>query len=221
MSITNYADLQASVADWLARPGDATIAAIVADLIRLAEARINFGYGEAGASLYSPPLRVRQMETRATASIGGEYVALPNDFAELRQVKINAAPERNLAFVTPQQFAELAVSGQAGIPVVYTIIGNELRLAPAPSGSLNAELAYYAKVPPLSDAAPSNWLLAVAPNIYLYAALFEAATYVGDDSQLPKWFAQFAAAMVAFQSQDRRARHGAAPLVMRPVTATP
>jgi hypothetical protein len=221
VSITNYAELQAAVADWLARPGDTTIAAIVSDLIRLAEARINFGSGETGAPFYSPALRVRQMETRATASVDAEYVALPSDFAELRQIKINAAPERRLSFVTPQHFAELAVSTHMGIPAVYTIVGNEFRFGPAPSAPLIAEIAYYAKVPPLSDAAPTNWLLAMAPNVYLYATLLEAATYLSDDAQLPKWLAQYAAATAAFQAQDRRARHGAAPLIVRPVAATP
>src|SRR5262249_30104392 len=132
VSITSYAELQSAVADWLARPGDATIAAIAPDLIRLAEARINFGVGEPGAHLYSPPLRVRQMETRATAAADSEYVSLPGDFAELREVKINLAPERKLAYVTPQHFAELAASHRSGIPALYTIIGNELRIGPAP-----------------------------------------------------------------------------------------
>jgi hypothetical protein len=221
VSITNYAELQAAIADWLARPGDPTIVAAAPDFIRLAESRINFGSGEPGGQLYSPPLRVRQMEVRATAALGAEYIALPSDFADMREIKINTSPEQKLAYVTPQNFAALAASHDVGTPTVYTIVGNELRFGPVPSGPLSAELVYHARVPSLSDSTPSNWLLALAPDVYLFAALVEAGAYVGDESQLLQWFGRFAAAAAALQAQDRRARHGALPLIMRPVTATP
>jgi hypothetical protein len=223
VSITNYAELQAAVADWLARPNDPAIAAVTADLIRLAEARITFGSGEAGTPLYAPPLRVRQMETRATVVLGAEYVSLPTDFLEMRELKINTDRERKLAYVTPQHFAEAAAAQLGGLPHVYTLVGSSLRLGPAPSGSppLTAELLYYAKLPLLSDAAPTNWLLATAPNIYLFGALLEASAYIRDQAQLAQWSAAYGAATEALQAQDRRAKHGGAPLIMRPVAVTP
>ncbi len=223
MTITTYAELQSAVAEWLARPGDAIVATVAPDLIRLAEARINFGSGEAGHDLYSPPLRVRQMESRATALLAGEYIALPPDFTELREIKINTTPERKLTYVTPQQFAETAASSASGIPRVYTLVGNDIRFGPAPvpGGGLTAELHYYAAVPALSDSAPSNWLLAAAPNVYLFGVLLEASPYIGDDAQLARWFAMFSAAVRALQAQDRRARHGNAPLLMATTTPTP
>jgi hypothetical protein len=223
VSITTYTELQAAIAEWLARPGDGIVTTVAPDLIRLAEARINFGSGEIGHELYSPPLRVRQMETRATALLTGEYVALPSDFVELRELKINTVPERNLTYVTPQQFADAAASSGAGVPVVYTLIGNDIRFGPAPAAAegLTAELLYYAAVPALSASAPSNWLLQAAPNVYLFGALLEASPYIGDDSQLPRWFAMFSAAIGGLQAQDRRARHGNAPLLMSPITPTP
>jgi hypothetical protein len=223
VSIANYAELQAAIADWLARPGDPTIAGIVPDLIRLAETRITFGSGEGGSPLHAPPLRARQMETRATIVLNAEYVTLPTDFAEMRELKINTAQERKLTYVTPQHFAEIAASRHGGLPFFYTLVANSLRLGPAPSGvpPLTAELLYYAKLPPLSDAEPVNWLLSAAPSIYLYGALLEASAYVRDAAQLADWSAQYVAAIGAFQSQDRRSKHGGAPLVMRPANATP
>lgn len=223
MSITNYTELQAAIADWLARPGDSTIASIAPDLIRLAETRIVFGSGEPGGPFHAPPLRVRQMETRAELVLTGEYVSLPADFAEMRELKLATLPERKLAYVTPQHFAEAAVSSLSGLPRYYTMVASSLRLGPAPSGPapLTAELLYYAKLPPLSDAAPVNWLLSLAPNIYLFGALMEAGAYIRDPSHVADWSAQYAAAVAALQSQDRRAKHGGAPLIMRPATVTP
>lgn len=223
MSITNYAELQAAVADWLARPGDATITAVIPDLVRLAETRIAFGSGELGSALYAPPLRTRQMETRATVVLGAEYVPLPADFVEMRELKINTERERKLTYVTPQHFAEIAGAQSGGVPRFYTLVAGSLRFGPAPSGAppLTAELLYYARVPSLTDAAPSNWLLTLAPSVYLFAALLEAAAYIRDPAQLSDWSAQYLAAISGLQSQDRRAKHGGAPLIMRPATATP
>jgi hypothetical protein len=218
-----YGELQAAIADWLARPGDATIAAAAPDLIRLAETRIAFGSGEIGSPLYAPPLRIRQMETRATVVLSAEYVALPTDFVEMRELKINSARERKLFYVTPQHFAETAAAQLGGVPRFYTLAAGSLRLGPAPSGTppLTAELLYYAKPAALSDAAPSNWLLALAPNVYLFGALLEASAYIRDPAQLADWSNQYLAAIAGLQSQDRRSKHGGAPLVMRPATATP
>lgn len=223
MSITNYGELQAAIADWLARPGDPTVAAVAPDLIRFAEARIAFGSGDSVSPLHAPPLRVRQMETRATVILNAEYVALPADFAEMRELKINAGREQKLTYVTPQHFAETAASQLGGMPRFYTLAAGSLRLGPAPSGSppLTAELLYYARIPPLSDAAPVNWLLSLSPNIYLFGALAEAGAYIRDPSQLADWSNRYVAAVSALQAQDRRARHGGAPLVMRPATAMP
>ena len=223
MSITSYAELQAAIVDWLARPNDPALSAVVPDLIRLAEARIMHGAGEAGAALYSSPLRVRQMETRATVVLSAEYVAVPADFMELRELKINTAREQKLVYVTPQHFAETAAAQLGGVPRFYTLVGGSLRFGPFPSGSppLTAELLYYAKLPPLTEAAPANWLLASAPNVYLFGALLEASAYVRDQGQLAEWSTQYAAAVGALQAQDRRARNGGAPLIMRPAGATP
>lgn len=223
MSISTYAELQSAVADWLARPGDATITSIAPDLVRLAEARINRGSGEPGDPLYSPPLRVRQMETRATANASSEYVALPNDFLEMRELKVNGMPERKLSYVTPQHFAEAAASSGGGMPKVYTLASSQLRLGPSPTAAPVAlEILYYAQVPALNGTTQaSNWLLATAPNVYLFAALLEAAAYVGDEAQTGKWSGFFQASLMALQASDRSARHGGAPLVMRPLTTFP
>lgn len=220
MAITTYAELQTAIADWLARSGDSTITAIAPDLIKLCESRINYGYGEPGEALYSPALRVRPMETRATATVDSEYTGLPSDFLEMRELKINNSPEKKLTYVTPQQFAESSASYTSGTPVVYTITGSEFRLGPTPSSSLTAELLYYAKVPDLATNS-TNWLLTASPNVYLYGSLVEAAPYVGDDERIAQWFGIFSAAIKGLQAQDRRAKYGGAQLIMRPVTSVP
>jgi hypothetical protein len=75
MAFTNYTDLKASVADYLARTDLTTQ---IPDFITLAENRLR------------RDLRLRQMikvVTTATAA-GDSTVALPNDFLEMRYMHI-------------------------------------------------------------------------------------------------------------------------------------
>jgi hypothetical protein len=223
MAISTYANLQTAIANWLGRPGDSDVAAQAPDLVTLAESRINYGAGEPGDPLYSPPLRVQQMLTRATATASGEYLALPDDYLEMRgPIKVNQTPERFISYVTPQQFAESAASQSTGTPVCYTLAGSEFRFGPAPGSSLTVELWYYAKVPALSDVNTTNWLLTASPNIYLYGCLLEAGElFKIDANDLQKWAGLYSAHTRAFQRQDLRARTGGAALIQRPVVSVP
>ncbi len=67
MTIATYADLQAAIANYLARPGDSLVAAPAPDFVTLAESRIAYG---ADAPFASRPLRVRAMETAAILITG-------------------------------------------------------------------------------------------------------------------------------------------------------
>src|SRR6516162_8436328 len=60
MSIATYTDLQAAIANYLARPGDTLVATPAPDFVTLAESRIAYG---ADAPFPSRPLRIRAMET--------------------------------------------------------------------------------------------------------------------------------------------------------------
>ncbi len=67
MALASYADLQAAVANYLARPGDAVLTSPLPDFVTLAESRIAYG-GE--GQWPCRPLRIRAMET-ATVLITG------------------------------------------------------------------------------------------------------------------------------------------------------
>jgi hypothetical protein len=67
MALSTYADLQAAIANYLARPGDSLVAGPAPDFVALAESRIAYG-GE--APFASRPLRIRAMETSAVLLTG-------------------------------------------------------------------------------------------------------------------------------------------------------
>ena len=52
------------------------------------------------------------------------------------------------------------------------------------------ELDYFAKVPALSGAVASNWLLAAHPDLYLFGALVEAEMFGANDERAPIWKAR-------------------------------
>jgi hypothetical protein len=219
MSITNYAELQAAVGNWLAR-GD--LAPQIPDFIALAEQRIF--YGSDDPNLPSPPLRIRAMEqtTDPAAYVTTPNVAtlaLPTGFLEARALWLATTPVRDLDFVTQKHLAAEWAGPAAGRPRVYSFTGDALRFGPTPDAAYGVSLSYYRKFDPLS-VTPSNWILANAPGIYLYAALLEAQPFVMNDERLAVWAALYGAAARALTQADARDRFGGA-LAMCIAGATP
>jgi hypothetical protein len=90
-----------------------------------------------------------------------------------------------------------------------------LQHVPAPDSTYTGELTYYAKIPALSDAATTNWLLGVAPDVYLYGSLMEAAPYLDDDARVQTWGGLLEQAMSAIEIESDRARIGSSSIRMR------
>ena len=209
MALSTYSELQSAIANWLARPGDPTLAPFIPDFIRLAEARIN------------RDLRIRSMEQRATAEIDAAYVALPDRFLEMRNLQLNTDPVTRLELVSPEQIDALRTGSRSGRPRWYCVIGDEIQLAPAPDGPYTAEMTYWRQLEPLSLAEPSNWTLANAPDLDVYAALIEATAVIGNDERLPLWTAAYDRAVLALQGCDDRGRwSGSVPQVRGDVGRT-
>lgn len=202
---TDYISLQAEIADYLARDDLATA---IPGFIRLAEQRLN------------RELRVRQMEAITPASgtgalateAGGQYLALPTGFLEMRRLILLGSGGGPLSYLTPQDLAVTYGTTSSGVPKHYSVIGGNLAFGPVPGGVYGLEMVYYAKIPALSDAAPANWLLADYPDLYLYGALLEAQPYIMNDERIQIWMGMFDRAIAAVKGEDARARWNGAPL---------
>jgi len=186
MSLASYADLQSSVLNWLARPGDLLVAPTVPEMIVLAESELR------------RRLRVGEAEQRASTVVTAAAVALP---AGCRQIRLVTSNGVLVTYVPPDQ-----LPGGSGPPYHYTLHGNELRLGPAPSGSVTLELLYQSGLPPLSDTAPTNWLLIDHPDVYLYSTLVAAEAFIGHDERVALWTQAAAAALASIEQADRKAR---------------
>lgn len=197
MALATYDDLQLSIAGWLNRED---LTNQIPDFISLAEARFN------------RELRTLQMVKRATANTEDEFVAVPADWLEAKDLSISSLP---LAFITPEKLGEWKYVNVTGKTRFYTIVGGSFELFPAPTSDVTVEMAYYAKIPSLSTSTTSNWLLSKAPDLYLYASLQQAAPYIMDDERVPLWAANATAIIEFLNKESDNAAHSGAPLIAR------
>ena len=200
MALDTFAGLKTTIADYLNRDD---LTAIIPTFITLAEAKLN------------RKLRVRQMLKRATASVDSQYFAYPADWLQAKEFQLNTNPIVRLEFVTEAYGDELKANNYVapGKPSYYTIIGTQLEVIPTPDATYTGELTYYAKIPALSDSNTSNWLLAYAPDLYLYGALTEATPYLKDDERLGTWGQLYTNSLSDIEIADQRASVSSTPLV--------
>jgi hypothetical protein len=76
-------------------------------------------------------------------------------------------------------------------------------------------MVYYGKIPSLSDAAPSNWLLVKAPDVYLYGALTHAAPFLMDDARMQTFGQIYLARVQSLQDESQKSLHSGSPLIAR------
>ena len=106
-------------------------------------------------------------------------------------------------------------SSQTGRPLAYAISGSSLLLGPAPNGTYTIQLVYKQKIPALSDASPTNWLLAKHPDLYVAASLAMAEFRGWNDARLPLLKGWYDELVEEVNQAGQRARHGAGPIRMR------
>ena len=155
-ALADYLELRFAVGDFVK---SRNLSDVMPRLVQQAESKLN------------KALRCRQQITADTLTFASGEAALPTDFLEM-----------------------LNVYGVAGLPLLsapltdiqregsqyyrYAIDGTKIYIRGL---SGNRDIEYYAALPTLTTTpTTSNWLLAYAPDIYLYAVSLEAAIHVQD-----------------------------------------
>jgi hypothetical protein len=210
--IVDYTSLQAAVTEYLARDQDSTLIARIPTFVQLAEAKFN------------RQLFARQMELRATAltdptSLEPEFISLPSDFQSMRRVRLSSVPGKPcLEFKSGAQMDQFrfATTNVAGQPLYFTVFGDEVELAPTPDAAYTVEMIYRQNISPLASNS-TNWLLDLAPDLYLYGALLETAPYIKEDPRIQTWGALFASALGDLNELGKVSAFNAGPMTVRPV----
>ena len=203
MAITSYADLQTSIANFLARDD---LTAQIPDFIQLAEARIN------------RELETREQEKRVQSTLvaGDEYIALPIDLREVREVKLNTSPLTVLSYASPTSLDTQYSSNGQGKPLGYSIIGKEMKIRPIPDSAYTMEIVYVGDVDALS-AVSTPTLFTRSPDLYLYGSLTEAYVYLLDEQRAAQYDEKFTRTINEVRMDEERSHYGTGPLQTKSV----
>lgn len=148
---------------------DAESAAQVPTFIRMGEYRLN--------RLLTAP--ERETSVTLTTEAGQQAVALPVDYRQLRNARLVGTDGWPLDQVSPEAL-HTNYTNASGRPVAYSISEQSLQLGPVPDGEYEVRLVYSARIPPLTEAAPTNWLLVSNADAYVYSALWQACAWLED-----------------------------------------
>ena len=174
MAFTNYTDLKATVADYLAR---SDLTTQIPDFIQLAENRLR------------RDLRARFMlKVVTTTTTAG---ALPSDFLAMRGLYLQTTPVSTIEYLSNPSFFTNARTTESGVPTKYTVLATEFQFAPIPDSTYTLNMLYYAAPPYLSSSVSSNVFLANCQDLLLYATLGEAEPYLMNDARVQTWAALY------------------------------
>jgi hypothetical protein len=190
MALQTYADLQGAVTQWLRRND---LGNNIPDFIALAEANMN------------RILRTSKQMVVDPFTIDAEFVDLPADLRMIRYIYLRSGTWRLLRNITPEQMAK-----RKSVPVIlqmepreYCAASGQLEFWPVPDMTYPARMEYQFQIPPLSPAAPSNWVLADHPDCYLFGALAAAYAFLKNDERAAAFQSQFVRAMAEMQASLR------------------
>ena len=188
MSLDTYAALRSSIAAWLMRDD---LTAAIPDFIALAEADMN------------QRLRLRAMLT--TAEVGAAGGELPADCLAVKSVHLSGYGQLGFASLAELALYDESYPGQGAR--WWGIDGNSLVVSPTQVGGGTVTLRYYARIPALSDANPTNHVLTSSPALYLYGSLVQSSPYLLDDARMQTWGTLYESAATALQGADDAAEY--------------
>lgn len=194
MSISSYSELKTAIANFLARDD---LTDQIPNFIQLAEARL------------SRELETREQEKRSTATLtsGDEYIALPSDFREVREVKLNTDPIKVLEYHSPVSLDVSYGRSGTGRPSGYSVVGQELKVRPIPDSAYTMEIVYIGSLGSISDSVTPTLFLR-SPDLYLYGALAEAYAYLLDEQRAAQYDQKFSRGIEEVRRDEQRAHYG-------------
>lgn len=163
LAFDSYGALISAIDDWMDRTD---LTGVAPQMIALTEARLRRKL----APYYN--------ETTAALTTTGGVVDLPTDCAKLVRIIYDhdTLPHYSSLNVSDMDYDTSAVQ-----PAAYTIEAGQIRLWP--SCDVAISVLYQQTFPALSEDSPSNAILDLHPDVYLFGSLLFAEGYVANDSR--------------------------------------
>lgn len=198
MALSNYEELKDSIIKWSHRKD---ILTLIPDFILLAEKEFY--------SNSSNPLEMREQEKTSTATTNGtRFLEIPDGFLTQRDFKITVQDyQLDLKYTTPKG---LIIKPYTGVPRWFTVT-NEIEFDVLPDQDYEVTIKYFAEIPQLTEANPTNDILTIEPNIYLFGTLKQVFIWSEDDDQAAKYDGLFNDAIKGANKKYRKGRYGASP----------
>jgi hypothetical protein len=174
----DYQGLKDVIMSWALAGNEPTFNAQLPGFIQMAEARFN------------REIRAQNMIGVSTMTTSLAFPEVPPDWIETihitdkSRIPGGSVPLKQLT-INQQQMALYGV----GTPWGYANTDGGFRLVPAPDGERIYEITYYRSLEPLSDLSPTNWLLFLHPDCYIYGALQYASDFLRNDEDEQKYVA--------------------------------
>lgn len=199
MPLDSFSNLKAEVVSYSGRND---IADKLDAIIGVVESRIFANQHEG--------LRIRQMQTRATASMSttDRFLALPTDFLEMR--KLVAYPSANtgdrweLMFQTPSQ---MVVKDAVTRPSQFAVT-SQIEFDLLPDAAYTVEMQYWGRTTALSDSNTANDILTNYPDIYLYGCLWMVYKYGSEPDMAGIYYDDFIQAIRGANMENKSGRYG-------------
>ena len=130
----------------------------------------------------------------------------------MREIHLDTSPITSLQYLTPEMLYRVWAGSTSGKPNAYSIIGNQIYFGETPDGGYDYVMTYYKTFDELSDAAPTNWVILNAPDVYLYGTLLQAEPFLMNDQRIPVWERALRQAISDLQEQNDKDRHSGSEL---------
>ena len=197
-----YAELKSNIASYLNR---SDLTDVIDSFIDNAEAEFN------------RRLRVKGMIKRATATLTGQYLAVPTDWLEAINLQIDSGDfsplfQQSIESMDVYRKSNDNVTGQ---PIYFALVDDSIEFAPTPDGSYTVQLTYYGKIDALSDSNTSNFLSTGYSDVYLYGCLKHASIFLMEDERVPLFTAQFEKALEEMRLEQEKAEFSKGSLMQR------
>lgn len=165
-------------------------------------------------------LRVREMDTRATATTSStsRFLALPDNFLAMRRLSLllDSGSTPDVKFNAPEQM----IIRPAGRPRFFTVT-SQLEFDRVPDSAYDIEMQYYMSATPLSDDSPTNFVLTNYPNIYLYGSLSAAFEFAVSPDMVDYYKRKFVSAIAGANKGTKKGAYGPAPSMRQDYGSTP
>ena len=175
--------------------------------IGMGESRVYHG------DMQTPGLRASTMVKPLSLTVTSNAATLPADLLELKEVYFDGKPPIE---IMPIERVRLEVSGDAsgGDSIFCAQDGESLVFWPTASGTVLGR--YYARPAALESV---TWADATTfaryPELFLYAACYEGALFLGLSGQLPLWEARYRALADGARHSEAMRVYGGSRLRMR------